>query len=357
MGKKLRRVAGIAAPLAGTLLFPGIGTALGSALGAGAAFAPIVGGAALGAGGGALSGGGVRGAITGGLTGGAAGGGGSMLGSALGASGARASALGNAILGAGAGGVSGGAQGAGLGAALGGLGGYYSAGGFDGLGGQLSDALSGTALGTKAGSVMAGGVGPTEGSGLLGGLTRAGSVLPSTVSGSGAAGGSSYDSGRVISSTLGAGIDYMANKDAEKQMLRGQREALARLEPYTDMKFEPGDLTQDPGYQFRLQEGQRSLDRSLGARGMMFSGEALRAGQEFGQGLADQTYNDAYNRWLQQNAQNIGTAQAAGGIQAGMGATRGQARIGRGNVLSQGLAGALGSRLMFDPTTQQYVYA
>lgn len=82
--------------------------------------------------------------------------------------------------------------------------------------------------------------------------------------------------------------------------------------------FQPGDLTQDPGYQFRLSEGEKALDRKALAPGGtgFFSGAALKDAQRFGQGLADQTYNDAYNRWLQsqQNTMNAFNPQINRGV-------------------------------------------
>lgn len=63
------------------------------------------------------------------------------------------------------------------------------------------------------------------------------------------------------------------------------------------------DFESDPGYQFRLSEGQKALERSLASRGLSQSGAALKAAQEYGQGLASQTYQDAYNRYLAQNSQ------------------------------------------------------
>jgi hypothetical protein len=58
------------------------------------------------------------------------------------------------------------------------------------------------------------------------------------------------------------------------------------------------DLGQDPGYAFRLSEGQKALDRSAAARGGLISGGALKAAQRFGQDLGSQEYQNAYNRAL-----------------------------------------------------------
>ena len=65
------------------------------------------------------------------------------------------------------------------------------------------------------------------------------------------------------------------------------------------------DLTQDPGYAFRLSEGQKALDRSAAARGGLISGGALKAAQRFGQDLGSQEYQNAYNRALTNYNANV----------------------------------------------------
>jgi hypothetical protein len=68
--------------------------------------------------------------------------------------------------------------------------------------------------------------------------------------------------------------------------------------------FTPGDLASDPGYQFRLAEGERRLDRQANARGALFSGNQLRAADEYGQGFASNEYNDARRRFDEDRDQN-----------------------------------------------------
>lgn len=60
------------------------------------------------------------------------------------------------------------------------------------------------------------------------------------------------------------------------------------------------DLTQDPGYAFRLSQGTKALERSAAARGGLISGNTGGALQQYGQGLASQEYQNAYNRALNQ---------------------------------------------------------
>jgi hypothetical protein len=61
--------------------------------------------------------------------------------------------------------------------------------------------------------------------------------------------------------------------------------------------FGMSDFQQDPGYAFRLSEGQKLLDRSAAARGGLISGGALRAATRYGQDMGSQEYQNAFNRY------------------------------------------------------------
>jgi hypothetical protein len=65
-------------------------------------------------------------------------------------------------------------------------------------------------------------------------------------------------------------------------------------------------LQMDPGYAFRLQQGQTSLDRSAAARGGVLSGGNDKAQTDFAQGSASQEYQSAFNRYetANQNSYN-----------------------------------------------------
>ena len=110
------------------------------------------------------------------------------------------------------------------------------------------------------------------------------------------------------------------------------------------------DLTQDPGYAFRLSEGMKALERSAAARGGLLSGGTLKGIQRYGQDLASQEYQNAYNRALTQYnaamqreatgynrlAALAGVGQTATGQQAaalsGMGGAIGQTAANLGNL-------------------------
>ena len=63
---------------------------------------------------------------------------------------------------------------------------------------------------------------------------------------------------------------------------------------------------QTPGYQFTYDQGLQALDRGAAARGNLLGGGTMQAEQQYGQGLASQTYQQTFNNALTQyqNAYN-----------------------------------------------------
>ena len=131
-------------------------------------------------------------------------------------------------------------------------------------------------------------------------------------------------------------------------------EAASRYTPFSMSEF-----TADPGYGFRLTEGQKALDRQAAARGGLISGGALKAAQRYGQEMGSQEYTNAFNRYQTERQARLGPLQSLAGVgqsavgqlgQAGQamatgvgeaGAQAAQARasgyMGGANALSQGL--------------------
>jgi hypothetical protein len=84
--------------------------------------------------------------------------------------------------------------------------------------------------------------------------------------------------------------------------------------------FGEKDLQMDPGYGFRLREGEKALERMQSARGNLLSGGAIKAGQRYGQDLASQEYMNAFNRAQAQLGTRLGTLGSLYG--AGQAATQ-----------------------------------
>jgi len=73
-----------------------------------------------------------------------------------------------------------------------------------------------------------------------------------------------------------------------------------------NFSYGPFDYQADPGYAFRLKEGMNAMNATAAARGGLISGNALKAGQTYGQEMGSQEYQNSFNRYLQNysNAQN-----------------------------------------------------
>jgi len=62
--------------------------------------------------------------------------------------------------------------------------------------------------------------------------------------------------------------------------------------------FAATDFQADPGYAFRVSEGLKALDRTAASRGGLLSGATLKGAQRFNQDIASNEYNNAYNRYV-----------------------------------------------------------
>lgn len=138
------------------------------------------------------------------------------------------------------------------------------------------------------------------------------------------------------------GIGSVTNQNAKAALLKSANANKALLSPYLNFDFQPGDLTQDPGYQFNLAQGNQALDRTQLARGGYFSGDALKEAQNFGQGLADNTYNSAFNRALQSNNAGLTGALATAGVNDSIGNIKASSAVNTGNLYSGALGDILG---------------
>ena len=120
--------------------------------------------------------------------------------------------------------------------------------------------------------------------------------------------------------------------------------------------FSMSDFQADPGYAFRLSEGQKGLDRQAAARGGLISGGALKAATRYGQDMGSQEYGNAYNRY-QTNRTNqlapLGSLMSSGqAAAAGAAANAGTYGANAGNLTMQGgqaiAAGQLGQGNTFN---------
>ena len=147
--------------------------------------------------------------------------------------------------------------------------------------------------------------------------------------------------------------------------------ALAQYPGAAAPSYQPFGMAQfqaDPGYQFRMSEGLKALERSAASRGILSSGQTLKDITRFGQDTASQEYQNAFARYMLETERKrretldpleyqIGLGQAAAsGQAANIGTTAGstsnlmqalgninaQRAVTQGNIAT-GTIGAIGN--------------
>lgn len=115
--------------------------------------------------------------------------------------------------------------------------------------------------------------------------------------------------------------------------------------------FSMQDFQADPGYGFRMAEGQKALDRAAAARGQFNSGRSMKDLARFSQGLASDEYGRAFDRFQGERtnrynrlASLAGTGQTAanqtGAAAGSYGSNASDLITGAGNARAAGMVGS-----------------
>jgi len=166
-------------------------------------------------------------------------------------------------------------------------------------GGVVSDAGGGGGILSSGGdlSAMTGG-----GSGVGAGLTPTIDAIGGAAGGAGAAGG--ITGGQILSGLSGglqAGAGLYALSTAQKiGQMSGQSDPFAAYRPQyagqlASLMNNPNSVSTLPQYQFNLQQGLQAMQAQQASQGRLVSGGALMQGQQFGQQLAGQSYQQQLN--------------------------------------------------------------
>jgi hypothetical protein len=144
---------------------------------------------------------------------------------------------------------------------------------------------------------------------------------------------------------------YQENVQRQQPFLEAGVGALNKLTAAVDYTpFGTKQFQADPGYAFRLSEGQQALDRSAAARGGLISGGALKAATRYGQDMGSQEYQNAFNRYQTERASMLNPLQSLAGVgqttantlgNAGQsyGTNAGEAYMGGANARASGYVG------------------
>jgi hypothetical protein len=141
----------------------------------------------------------------------------------------------------------------------------------------------------------------------------AGSALLGTISSSQAAKAQQQAAQQQAATNLQI---FNQQKELQAPWQKAGEAALNKLLPLS-MNYTPfgmNQFQQDPGYGFRLTEGMKALDRTAAARGGLLSGSTLKGAQRYGQDLASQEYQNAFNRYQTERAAQLNPLQSLAGL-------------------------------------------
>lgn len=209
-----------------------------------------------------------------------------------------------------------------------------------GLGGgtMASGSLFGDILGAVAGPAI---------SGLLG--SSAANTQASAAMQAAGISGAAADRATALQSQ-----QWQQQQANQAPWLQAGTNALAQLSSGTQgpgaafMKpFSMADYQADPGYAFRMKEGMKGLEQGAAARGGVLSGNMLRGAQQYGQDMASQEYQNAFNRYQTNQGNQFNRLSSMAGLgqtavsqlgQAGQTYAGNVGNIGMGSAANQGNA-------------------
>jgi hypothetical protein len=266
-----------------------------------------------------------------------------------------------------------GASGFGFGSGAGASGGLLGAGSAGGL--AATQAAAGLGAGAAAGGGMFAGLGSNAllssgllaGSNIIGGLYSGNAARSAAESQMQAANQANELAYRIYQQNRADQMPFMASGAAALEGVMGGLQPGGRF----TREFSPEDFNrgQDPGYAFRMSEGMKALERSAASRGGLLSGATMKGIQRYGQDMASQEYQNAFNRFQINRGNQLNPLLSIAGLgqtsigQAGQqgtnyanqamsnitGAGNAQAagQIGQANALTSGIAGGLGQGINF----------
>lgn len=175
------------------------------------------------------------------------------------------------------------------------------------------------------------------------------SVISGIVSGvSGGAASGAATSAQSASSMQGIVYQDYVNRQNRKDLApwrEAGKNALATL--VEKIASGPGDYTKSPGYDFRLKEGQRTIENSAAARGSVLSGATLKGLTKYGQEYASNDYDNFLRRYyesLNPLQSMAGLGQSSSAQTAALGASTGNSIANQfANIGNAQAAGAINS--------------
>lgn len=130
---------------------------------------------------------------------------------------------------------------------------------------------------------------------------------------------------RAAEGATGAGKEYLSGLMGISQnynpYVQGGGKAQGAVYDLLGLNGQPAqtgafsNFRNDPGYDYQVQQGLKAVDNSAASRGMLNSGATLKALQDRGSNLADQSYGNYLQRLMSLGTQGLAATGAQTGVQ------------------------------------------
>ena len=107
---------------------------------------------------------------------------------------------------------------------------------------------------------------------------------------------------------------YADTQAREAPWLASGTDALSKLSQLPQFQAPGADFTQDPGYAFRVAQGNKAIQNSAAAKGAVLNPATAKALDQFNQDTASAEYQNVYNRRYQEYMNNLNQLQSRAGI-------------------------------------------
>lgn len=168
-----------------------------------------------------------------------------------------------------------------------------------------------------------------------------GAVIGGLLSSNAAQNAASTEANAANNATAAQQSQFNQTQANEAPWIQSGTQALGTLNadlPALNTPFSMANFQQDPGYNFRLQQGQQAIMQSSAARGGLLGGDTLKALTNYNQDAASAQYQQAYNNYNTNNSNTFNRLASVAGL--------GQTSVGQTAAAGATAAGNIGNNIM-----------
>ena len=168
-----------------------------------------------------------------------------------------------------------------------------------------------------------------------------GAVIGAVIQGNAASDAASTQAGAARNASAVSQGQYNQQREDSAPWRQAGAKALTGLQDDKfQQTFDMGQYQQDPGYQFRMDEGNKAINAAASSRGMSNSGATMKALTRYGQDYSSGEYSKAYDRFNNDRTTQFNRLSSLAGIGQTANSQLAQAGMNNANQIGSNIMGA-----------------